>query len=176
MSDANEDTIIDHIEDAAANTPFVVVDLEGTASLIGVKAISQADFVIITTQGSQLDANEASRAIRVVPQSQKMTGKPIPYAVLLTRTNSSIRTRGLAHIQNGLIDAGIPVFETELNERDAFKAIFSFQQTLDGLSAADVPNLDKAKLNVLEFALEVIERLPSEQGSGKEERSVAGAA
>src|SRR5580693_5824530 len=148
ISDVDEDTIIERIEDAATKTPFVVVDLEGTASKIVVYAITQADLVIIPTQGSQLDANEASRAIRVVLQSEKMTGKPKPYAVLLTRTNSSIRTRGLAHIQNGLVDAGIPVLETELNERDAFKAIFSFQQTLDGLDPADVPNLDKAKLNV----------------------------
>jgi chromosome partitioning protein len=173
ISEADEDTIIERIEDAAEKTTFVVVDLEGTASLIVVKAISQADFVIIPTQGSQLDANEASRAIRVVLQSQKMTGNVIPYAVLLTRTNSSIRTRGLAHIQNGLIDAGIPVFETELNERDAFKAVFSFQQTLDGLSAADVPNLDKAKLNVLEFTHEILERIAAEQGSRKEDRSTA---
>jgi chromosome partitioning protein len=179
MSDADEDSIIERIEDAAEKTPFVIVDLEGTASKIVIYAISQADFVIIPTQGSQLDANEAGRAIRVVLQSQKMTGKPIPHAVLLTRTSSSIRTRGLAHIQNGLIGAGIPVFETELNERDAFKAVFSFQQTLDGLSAADVPNLDKARLNVLEFTHEVVERISAAQGSRKENEkaaNVAGAA
>jgi chromosome partitioning protein len=169
ISDVKEDTIIDHIEDAASRTPFVVVDLEGTASKIVVYAISQADLVIIPTQGSQLDANEASRAIRVIMESQKMTKRETPYAVLLTRTNSSIRTRGLAHIQNGLVDAGIPVLETELNERDAFKAIFSFQQTLDGLNPAEVPNLDKAKLNVWEFVHEVVSRLKSgEEGSGKE--------
>ena len=98
----------------------------------------------------------------------------------LTRTNSSIRTRGLAHIQNGLIGAGIPVLETELNERDAFKAVFSFQQTLDGLSAAEVPNLDKAKLNVLEFAHEILDRLKAEEGGregeGERRSYVAGAA
>jgi chromosome partitioning protein len=181
VSDVDEDTIIERIEDAATSTPFVVVDLEGTASKIVVYAISQADLVIIPTQGSQLDANEASRAIRVVLQSQKMTKTTTPYAVLLTRTNSSIRTRGLAHIQNGLVDAGIPVFETELNERDAFKAVFSFQQTLDGLNAADVPNLDKAKLNVLEFTHEVIERLNSEEVGSREKAgdmtsNIAGAA
>jgi chromosome partitioning protein len=169
VSDANEDTIIERIEDAAAKTPFVVVDLEGTASKIVIYAISQADFVIIPTQGSQLDANEASRAIRVVLQSEKMTGKPKPYAVLLTRTSPAMRTRGLAHIQNGLIGAGIPVLETELNERDAFKAIFSFQQTLDGLSAADVPNLDKAKTNVEEFAREILSKLAAEEEGGREE-------
>ena len=181
MSDVDEDTIIERIEEAAAKTPFVVVDLEGTASKIVIYAISQADLVIIPTQGSQLDADEASRAIRVVLQSQKMTGKAIPYAVLLTRTNSSIRTRGLAHIQNGLIDAGIPVLHTELNERDAFRAVFSFQQTLDGLSAAEVPNLDKAKLNVWEFVHEVVARLREAEEGGKEQQNdetsdVAGAA
>lgn len=173
VSDANEDTIIERIEDAATKTPFVVVDLEGTASKIVVYAISQADFVIIPAQGSQLDANEASRAIRVVVQSSKMTGKAKPYAVLLTRTSPSIRTRGMAHIQKGLIDAGIPVLKTELNERDAFKAIFSFQQTLDGLSAVDVPNLDKAKLNVWEFVHEVVECLKAEEGGREREEDQA---
>jgi chromosome partitioning protein len=169
VSDVDEDTIIERIEAASTTTPVVVVDLEGTASKIVVYAISQADLVIIPTQGSQLDANEASRAIKVVMQSAKMTKTATPYAVLLTRTNPSIRTRTQAHIQNGLIDAGIPVFESELNERDAFKAVFSFQQTLDSLSAADVPNLDKAKLNLWEFVQEVLERLKSTEGRREEE-------
>jgi chromosome partitioning protein len=171
VSDVDEDTIIERIEDAASKTPFVIVDLEGTASKIVVYAISQADLVIIPTQGSQLDANEASRAIRVVLQSQKMTKTATPYSVLLTRTSPMIRARGLVHIQKGLIDAGIPVLQTELNERDAFKAVFSFQQTLDGLSAADVPNLDKAKLNVWEFVHEVVERLKAEEGGSREEEN-----
>jgi chromosome partitioning protein len=127
-------------------------------------AISQADFVIIPTQGSPLDAKEASRAIRIVLQSEKLTHTAKPYAVLLTRTSRMIPTRGLAHIQKGLVDAGIPVLQTELNERDAFRAIFSFRQTLDGLDPAAVPNLDKAKLNVGEFAHEVIARIAAEQG------------
>ena len=80
-----------------------------------------------------------------------------------------------------MIAAGIPVLETELNERDAFRAVFSFQQTLDGLRPADVPNLDKAKLNVWEFVHEVVQRLKAvEEGGGREENAetpnVAGAA
>ena len=182
ISDVDEDTIIERIEDAAALTTFVVVDLEGTASKIVLYAISQADLVIVPTQGSQLDANEASRAIRVVLQSQKMTKTVTPYAVLLTRTNSSIRTRTQAHIQNGLIGAGIPVLETELNDRDAFRAVFSFQQTLDGLNPSEVPNLDKARTNLWEFVHEVVKLLKAvEEGGGTEEErgiatDVAGAA
>jgi chromosome partitioning protein len=173
ISDVEEDTIIERIKDAAALTTFVVVDLEGTASKIVIHAISQADLVIVPTQGSQLDANEASRSIRVVLQSQKMTKTETPYAVLLTRTSLSIRTRTQAHIQNGMIGAGIPVLETELNERDAYKAVFSFQQTLDGLNPADVPNLDKARANVWEFVHEVVKRLKAvEEGGGREEEAV----
>src|SRR6202142_4193405 len=144
VSDVDEDTIIERIEAAAAKTPFVVVDLEGTASKIVLYAISQADLVIIPTQGSQLDANEASRAIRVVLQNQKMTKTMTPYAALRTRTTSPIRTRTQAHIQNGMTKAGIPVIETELNDRDAHRAVFSFQQLWQGLNAPEVRNLDSA--------------------------------
>jgi chromosome partitioning protein len=77
----------------------------------------------------------------------------------LTRTNPAIRTRTLRHIEQGLIDAGIPVFKTELHEREAFRAMFSFRQPLEHLNAAEVANLDKAIANAEWFANEVIETL-----------------
>lgn len=156
IADADEENIIERIEDAAARTPFVVVDLEGTASKIVLMAISQADLVIVPTQGSQLDAEQAGRAFRVIAQQEKMSRRKVPYSVLLTRTNSAIRTRTLAHIEKGLIAAGIPVFNAELNEREAFRAMFSFRQPLSGLSVSDVANLDKAVSNAEQFAQEVI--------------------
>lgn len=165
VSDADEENIIERIEDAAAATPFVVVDLEGTASKIVLLAVSQADFVVIPTQGSELDASEASRAIRVVKQHEKMAKTTLPYAVLLTRTNAQIRTRNLSHIQKGLIDAGIPVLDSELNEREAFKSVFAFRETLDGLNPKDVANLDKARQNVEEFATEILTRLATKAGA-----------
>lgn len=159
LADVDEDTIIDRIEEAAARTPFVVVDLEGTAAKIVLLAVSQADLVVIPMQGSQLDAEQASRAIRVLKQHEKMTGRAVPYGVLLTRTSPIIRTRTMGHIEGGLLDAGVPVFATQLNEREAFRAIFSFQQTLEELDPREVSNLDKAQANAERFAAEVIERL-----------------
>lgn len=159
IADADEENIIERIEDAAMRTPFVIVDLEGTASKIVLMAISQADLVIVPTQGSQLDAEQAGRAFRVIAQQEKMSRRKVPYSVLLTRTNSAIRTRTLAHIEKGLIAAGIPVFNTELNEREAFRAMFSFRQPLSGLSVSDVANLDKAISNAEQFAQEVIATL-----------------
>jgi len=159
LADVDEDSIIDRIEEAAARTPFVVVDLEGTAAKIVLLAVSQADLVVIPMQGSQLDAEQASRAIRVLKQHEKMTGRAVPYGVLLTRTSPIIRTRTMGHIQGGLLDAGVPVFDAQLNEREAFRAVFSFQQTLENLDPREVSNLDKAQANAEQFAAEVIARL-----------------
>lgn len=159
VSDVDEENIIDRIEEAAAVTPIVIVDLEGTAAKIVVLALSQADLAIVPTQGSDLDGKAASRAIKVIKQSEKMTGRPLPYAVVLTRTNAAVRSRTLSHIQKGLIDAGIPVMSTELNERDAFRAMISFQRPLQTLESTDVPNLQKAQANVEEFTLEILSGL-----------------
>ena len=161
VSDVDEDNIIERIEEAAQKSPIVVVDLEGTAAKIVVLAVSQADLAVIPIQGSQLDAEQASRAIKVIKQREKMTGRALPYAVLLTRTNPVIRTRTMSHIQKGLIDAGVPVMETELNDREAFRAVFSFRQPLAGLDPAEVANLDKAQANVEDFALEILRGLSS---------------
>ena len=163
VADADEENIIERIEEAAAHTPFVIVDLEGTASKIVLMAVSQADLVIVPTQGSQLDAEQAGRAFRVIQQQEKMSRRRVPYSVLLTRTNSAIRTRTLAHIEKGLLAAGIPVFDTELNEREAFRAMFSFRQPLAGLNTSEVANLDKAIANAEQFAQEVIQTLRGTQ-------------
>ena len=40
--------------------------------------VSQADLVIVPTQGSQLDAEQASRALKVIKQQEKMSGRPVP--------------------------------------------------------------------------------------------------
>jgi chromosome partitioning protein len=60
-ADISEDSIIDIIEEAAKKTSFVIVDLEGTASMMVGYAMSRADLVIIPVQGSHLDAAEAAK-------------------------------------------------------------------------------------------------------------------
>jgi chromosome partitioning protein len=168
VSDVDEDNIIDRIEEAASKVPFVIVDLEGTAAKIVLLAVSQADLVIIPTQGSQLDAEQASRALKVIRQQEKMTGRAVPYTVLLTRTNVAVRTRTTNHIKRSLIDAGIPVLDTELHEREAFRSIFSFREPLHRLSPSDVNNLDKAIANAEAFGNEVVGILRSHRAVEKQ--------
>jgi chromosome partitioning protein len=169
-----EQNIVERIEEAASKTPIVIVDLEGTASKTVLYAIAEADLVIIPTRGSPLDAKQAARTVQVVRDNQKAAGTKKDHAVLLTCTSSTIRSRNLTHIQKGLIEAGVPVLESELNDRDAFRAIFAFDVTLDQLNPKQVPNLENAKLNVMEFAEEVVARLMAQKGANAGEPDEAG--
>jgi chromosome partitioning protein len=52
-----------------------------------------------------------------------------------------------------------------LHELEAFRAIFTFRQTLEELDPKDVSNLDKAIANAEQFAFEVIEQLHADRKS-----------
>ena len=164
VSDVTEEDIADRIDEAARDSTFVFVDLEGTAATIVAHAISEADFVVVPTQGSQLDAEQAGRAFRLIRAHERgiQKHKPdyrLPYAVLFTRTSVAIQSRDTSHIRKTFAEANIPVFNVELNERAAFKAMFSYRQTLSGLSRSEVSNVDKAIENIEALAAEVIQRL-----------------
>jgi chromosome partitioning protein len=66
IDSVSADSIIDVVEAAALQTTFVIVDLEGTASMMAGYDMSRADLVIIPAQGSHLDATEAVKAIKLV--------------------------------------------------------------------------------------------------------------
>ncbi len=159
IANVTESSIIDDIDNAALKTSFVIVDLEGTASMTVGYAISRADIVIIPTQGSQLDAAEATKALRLIAQQEKAFKKKIPYAMLFTRTSAAIRPRTLQHIQAEFLKHSILCFENHIHEREAYRAIFSYGGTLESLNKKDVSNIDAAIINARAFAGEVIAML-----------------
>ena len=156
IADVSEETIIDEIERAAHRTAFVIVDLEGTASMMVGYAMSRADLVIIPTQGSQLDAAEAVKAIRLVHAQEKAFRRTIPFAVLFTRTSAAIRPRSLQSIETEFAENGIRVLQAQLHERDAYRAIFAFGGGLSNLDPAQVTNIPAATANARAFAAEVV--------------------
>jgi chromosome partitioning protein len=162
LGDVSETSIIDEIEAASARTPFVVVDLEGTASMMVAYAISRADLVIIPVQGSQLDAAEAAKAIKLIKQQERAFHRSIPFAILFTRTNAAIKPRTLLHIQEEFATHGVRSFRSQLNEREAFRALFSFGGTLETLDAKQVGNLSKAISNARAYTAEVVAMLRGE--------------
>ena len=154
-----EDSIVDLIEDASGRSQFVVVDLEGTASLMVANAIGMSDLVIIPTQGSSMDAKGGAKTIRLIRNQERMARRPIPHAVVLTRTSAAITSRALRNVQEQLWQAGIEVFETAIVERAAFRDLFDYGGALADLDPEKVSNVEKARLNAQDFAGEVLAKL-----------------
>ena len=165
VDDVTEQTIIKAIDAAARKTTFVVVDLEGTASMMVVYAISRADLVIIPTSASLLDAVEAVSAVQLVQRQEEAFRIKIPSAVLFTKTSSAIRTRNLASIEAELATNGVPIFKSRIHDREAFRSLFSFGGTLSGLDPKQVRNVSGAVEDAQAFASEVVELLKSQRAA-----------
>ncbi len=156
---ATEDSIVDQIEGASQQAQFVIVDLEGTASLMVASAIGMSDLVLIPMQGSSMDARGGARTIRLIRNQAKMVRHNIPHCVVLTRTNAAMRSRALRNVQDQLRANGVDVLGTNLVERAAYRDLLDFGGTLSGLDPEQVSNVRKAIRNAREFTGEVIVKL-----------------
>jgi chromosome partitioning protein len=159
IGEVTEETIVDQIEEAAEKSAFVIVDLEGTASLMVSYAISMADFVVIPVQGSQLDAKQAARQMKLIKAQERIAGRAIPFAVLFTRTNPAIMPKTQRFIEERFTELQVPIFQTKLFDREAFRALFSYGGMLPGLKDKGVSNLNAAISNAFDLTAELVERL-----------------
>ena len=162
IGEVTEDSIVDQIEEAAMRSQFVIVDLEGTASLMVANAIGMADLVLIPTQGASMDAKGAAKTIRLIHNQARMARRNIPHAVLLTRTSAALTSRALRNVRDQLDKAGISMLSTSLVERAAYRDILDYGGLLSQLDPGQVSNLDKAIENAREFAGEVLATLRGE--------------
>lgn len=167
IQNGSEKTILEEIEDASARTPFVIIDLEGTASRLMSYAISQSDLVIIPTKEQQQDALAAIDVIKEIHRDMKAVRREIPYAVLFTQSKVVAKSRTARLIAEQFRNnPKIDTFGSEINERDAFSAMFAIGGHVRTLK--DVNNLDAAISNVEAFAAEVIAKLRTNREKLKE--------
>lgn len=159
IGDVTEDSIVDQIEAASEAAQFVIVDLEGTASLMVANAIGMSDLVVIPAQGASMDAKGAAKTIKLIRNQERLARRPILHSVLLTRTSAAVMSRSLKNVRDQLDKGGIDVFETAIVERAAYRDIFDFGGLLTDLTAEQVSNIEKARANAREFAGEVIAKL-----------------
>jgi chromosome partitioning protein len=160
IGDTSESTIIRQIREENARKQFVFVDLEGTASRLVSRAITQADLVLIPLQASGVDARQASRAVALIHEEEEaLNGRTIPFRVLLTRTSPLIQTKIEKEIFTSLHKAELPILETALHERQAFKAIFVRRLALQELDATQVNGLKEALENAQALVAELVDIL-----------------
>jgi chromosome partitioning protein len=161
LGDVGESGIVSAIDAERAARQFVLVDLEGTASRMVSRAIMRSDLVLIPMQASAVDAAQAARAVSLVQEEEQVVGRAIPFRVVFTRTSPAIPTRNERLIIDELRGAGIPVLTTHLNERAAYKSMFTYSRSLAELDPVLVNGLPAAQDNAERLSEEIIELVSS---------------
>ncbi|MEO1109813.1 MAG: ParA family protein [Pseudomonadota bacterium] len=158
----NEETIVNEIDTAAEQDPFVIVDLEGSANVTASYAISRADLVLIPMRGKQLDADQAGRVVALIERESKAFRRKIPYRVMFSMM-SVLQSREQKHIRKTLETRGIPILNAAMMERAAYSAIFQLGGTIFDLSKDDVSNPRAAQEDAQALASAVVNTLKQEQ-------------
>lgn len=145
-------TIKKHDQDGS----IVIVDLEGVASRLVSRAISQADLVITPMRATTLDATIGIRALQLIAEEEEALGRDIRHAVVFTMTRA-IRSKQHTGIDQSLKEQGIDIIEPALMERASYSALFEFGGDLTTLPPQG--NMQSAKQNAEAFAQAVFTRL-----------------
>jgi len=159
LNRVTEASIVDDIEEAAKQSQWVIVDLEGTASLMVANAIGLSDLVIVPVQGSSMDAKGAAKTLQLIRNQSRMARRTINHSVLFTRTSAAVMSRSMKNVREQLASAGVNVFETPIVERAAYRDMFDYGGLLSELDPDSVSNVEKAAQNAREFAGEVLSKL-----------------
>ena len=156
LSDVTEASVVKAVKLHDREGRLVVMDMEGVASRLVSRAISQADIVITPMRATTLDATVGGRALQLVAEEEKALGRTIFHAVIFTMTRA-IRTRQHAGIEASLEAQGVDIIRPPLLERAAFSALFQFGGNLRTMPAQG--NMEAAIDNASHFAQAVYRRL-----------------
>ncbi|WMS45254.1 ParA family protein (plasmid) [Acuticoccus sp. MNP-M23] len=151
-----EQNIVRTIRALDADGSVVIVDLEGVASRLVSRAISQADLVLTPMRATTLDATIGARALQLVAEEEETLGRSIRHAVVFTMTRA-IRSKQHSGIEASLRAQGIDVITPALMERAAFSALFEYGGDLATLPAQG--NMKAARENASDFASAIYARL-----------------
>lgn len=155
-SDVGESEIVKAIKAQDADGRIVIVDLEGVASRLVSRAISQADLVLTPMRATTLDATIGVRALALIEEEEEALGRAIRHAVVFTMTRA-IRSKQHTAIEKSLRGQGVDVINPPLMERAAFSALFEFGGDLRTMPAQG--KMEQAAENASAFAQAVYNRL-----------------
>src|SRR3954454_17847738 len=155
-SEVGESEIVRTIKQQDADGRIVIVDLEGVASRLVSRAISQADLVLTPMRATTLDATIGVRALALIEEEEEALGRSIRHAVVFTMTRA-IKSKQHTAIEASLRGQGVDVIVPPLMERAAFSALFEFGGDLRSMPAQG--KMDAAIENAAGFAGAVYQRL-----------------
>lgn len=156
LDDVTESDIVRTIKQHDQDGQIVLVDLEGVASRLVSRAISQADLVITPMRATTLDATVGVRALQLIAEEEEALDRKIAHAVVFTMTKG-VKSRQHSGIEASLAEQGVDLIEPPLMERAAFSALFEFGGDLRTMPPQG--NMEAARENAALFAQAVYQRL-----------------
>lgn len=156
LADVGEAQIIKTIRSCDDDGNVVIVDLEGVASRLVSRAISQADLVITPMRATTLDATIGVRALALIAEEEEALSRTIRHAVVFTMTRAIVSKQHKG-IEKSLVSQGVDVISPSLMERAAFSGYFEFGGDLFSMPVQG--NMDGARANARAFAEAVYQRL-----------------
>lgn len=159
LSDVSEADIVRTIKTHDKDGQVVIVDLEGVASRLVSRAISQADLVLTPMRATTLDATVGSRALQLIREEEEALDRSIRHAVIFTMTKV-VRSKQHSGIEASLQEQGVDLIDPPLMERAAFSGLFAFGGNLHSMPPQG--NMEGARDNARAFARQVYRRLIEE--------------
>lgn len=137
-----------------------IVDTEGVKDLMASVVTMSSDLVLIPLQASPMDARNAAAQLSIIKLAERHTKRKIPFRFVFTRVNAAIATKLFTAISTEM--EGMPVADTRLVERAAYKHMHEDGALLSELDDKSVSGLANAKENALSLVKEVYEVLNKE--------------
>lgn len=146
-AEADENYLIDAIDELAQEADVVVVDMAGVGNQALVYAIGISSLVIIPARTSEDDVLEALKTRQIISNAQKLTRKDIDYQVVLTQVKPG--TLVTEHTKKQFGAFNVPLFHSQIVNRTVFQ-----QCRFDGTSLFQSSD-EKAIAELTTFAQEV---------------------
>jgi len=156
LSDVAESGIVRTIQKHDVDGGIVIVDMEGVASRLVSRAISQADLVLTPMRATTLDATIGARTLALIAEEEEALGRSIRHAVVFTMTRP-IQSKQHRGIEASLSEQGVDIVQPPLMGRAAFSALFEFGGDLRSMPAQG--RMEEAIKNASAFAQAIYQRL-----------------
>jgi chromosome partitioning protein len=155
-SDITEQNIGDEVaklEDGGAD--FIIIDLPGMRGMVQVFAFGLSDLIIIPTQTSRSDVEQALGMVHMIERNRK-TIQNAKVRLLFTRISPSYTTGVDAHAFGQIAEHGAPVMIAKLYERKHFKEM-TYTGLLPSATGPKATRSDReAVININDIVAEVL--------------------
>ncbi len=116
----------------------IIIDVEGSANWALAKALMAADFTLIPAKVSYQDVKDAWKVYETVKGFNDESRRYRHCWIIWNGLPPAIRSREMTNTMAEAVRDGLPVLAA-ITELDAFRALFSYQTTLDVLKANTDP-------------------------------------